>query len=166
MKTSHMYSIIAPVSVGRDPTPAGDMPPGRNPMCVVCTLAAREVETPSKRCAEDTIWSPLCAVFCRENRKKPQGKMSNLFLSHLYCSTVLPCSAPALSALSKSRRRPVIASDVVLGGLFSAAGKGVKFIIAVYRRISHAQSRRKNHAQSQVVTRFDALQRPFRVETH
>lgn len=72
-----MYSIMKSVSVGRDPTAAAEVLPDENPMCVRCTLftgastasalltasAAGEVDTPSRRCTEDTIWSPSCALF-------------------------------------------------------------------------------------------------------
>ena len=103
-----------------------------------------EVKTPSNRCAEDTIRSPLRPVHCRENRKKQQSKMLNLCLNRLSCSTVRATVQWRLWwQMSESRRRPVIAPDAVLGGLFCTAGRGVKVIIAENHSISHTQIRAK-----------------------
>ena len=146
MKTSHMYSIVESVSVSREPLLPVICRRDENPLHLVYILftsasAAGEVKTPSKRC---TIRSPFRAVHCRENRKKPQSKMSNLFLSRLYCSTFLaPVPRWLCREMSESRQRPVVAPDAVFRRSFQHPGEGGKVIFAVYRRISHAQSRAK-----------------------
>ena len=102
-----------------------------------------EVKTPSKRCAENPIRSPLLAVFAVKVGKKPQSKMSNLFLIRLSRSTVLaPFPRRLCREMSKSRRRPVVALDAVLGNGFSAGGREGNYI----RRKSHCFAH-SNHEQ-------------------
>lgn len=165
-----MYSIIEPFRVERGPT--GDMPRGlRTNVCRMRSVdqasaessllqasSAREVETPSKRSDAGTLWFPLRAVFYRKKLKKPPRKMSNMILIDLYCSNFpTPLRRRLCRRFSTSNRRPVILPNAVLGGFFSAAGKGVKFIVAVNRVQSHTQSRHNNPAQTQATTRFDAV---------
>ena len=144
-----MCSIIGQVSVGRDPLLPAICRLDENSLCLVYILftgasAVGEVKTPPKRCAKSTIRSPFRAVHCRENRKNPKSKMSNLFLSHLCCSTFLARVRHRLRwQVSESRRRPVVAPDAVLGNRFHTGRRGVKVIFAVYRRISCAQLRAK-----------------------
>ena len=119
-----------------------------------------EVKTPSKRFAENSIRSPSRADHCRENREKQQSKMSNLFLNLLSCSTVLaPCPHRLCRQTSQSRRRPVIAPDAYLGSRFSAARRGVKFIVAQNRTLIAVQ-------KSCTKPSYDKLRRPFEVVTH
>ena len=137
---------------------------GENPMCFVCdrctyvSAITAEVKTPSKRCTESPIGSTLRTVFRRENRKKPQNTMSNLFLIRLSCSTILAFLPRRLCGeMSESRWRPVIAPDAVLGSRFNTEGRGRDIIVAENRSISHTPITSKNHARSQATTRFDAI---------
>ena len=155
-----MYSIVESVSVSREPLLPVICRRDENPLHLVYILftsasAAGEVKTPSKRC---TIRSPFRAVHCRENRKKPQSKMSNLFLSRLYCSTFLaPVPRWLCREMSESRQRPVVAPDAVFRRSFQHPGEGGQSYIRSLSQNLARSITSKNHAQSQTATRFDAL---------
>ena len=111
-------------------------------MCFVCarctyiSAVTAEVKMTSKRCDENPIRSTLRAVICRENRKKPQSKMSNLFVIRLSRATVpAPFPCRLCREMSESRR-PVVAPDAVFGNSFNTEGRGREIIFAVYRSIS------------------------------
>ena len=144
-----------------------------NPMCLVyilfpcasavpalsqATALTGEVKTPSNRCAENTIRSPLRAVHCCENRKKQQSKMLNLCLNRLSCSTVLaPVQWRLWWQMSESRRRPVIAPDAVFRQSFQRRGeRGQRNNRRKPQYFAHSNTS-KNRARSQATTRFDAL---------
>ena len=138
-----MYSIIGPVRIGRDQLLLVIFRRDENLLCLVYILftAAGEVKTPSKRCAKSTILSTFRAVHCRENRKKQQSKMSNLFLSRLYCSIFLTLVQHRLRwQMSESRRCPVIAPDAVSPQSYQCYRERDQ---SYNRSISHTQIRRK-----------------------
>ena len=173
-----MYSIIAPVRRCRLEIVAHLSLPvmsrrEENPMCIVCIAFTRassksvlskastvfeEVNAPSAHGAECQTFSPLRTLCDAKLVIKPMSKMSNLCLNRFSGSPVFaPFPRRICRHMSESRWHPVAAPATVFGNFRSTAVNEVKVIFAVYRSLSHTQSRRQNHVRSHATTRYDAV---------